>query len=147
MGDSYTPYHLVNPTLWSVNRWFVYTLSFSKPHTMKCQWVIRIHPIIQQTPHYEVSIGDSCTPYHLANPTLWSVNGWFVYTLSFNKPHTMKCQWVIRIHPIIQQTPHYEVSIGDSCTPYHLANPTLWSVNGWFVYTLSFNKPHTLKCE
>ena len=107
----------------------------------------RRHSIIQQTPHYEMSMDDSLTPYHSANPTLWSVNGWFVYTLSFSKPHNMKCQWMIRVHPIIQQTPHYEVSMDDSCTPYHSANPTLWSVNGWFVYTLSFSNPHTMKCQ
>ena len=68
----------------------MYTLSFSKPHTMKCQWVIRAHSIIQQTSHYVVSMGDSCTPYYSANPTLWSVNGWFMYTLLFSKPHTKK---------------------------------------------------------
>ena len=147
MGDSCRPYHSANLTLCSVNGWFMYTLLFRKPHTMKCQWVIRVHPIIQQTPHYVVSMGDSCTPYYSANPTLWSVNGWFVYTLSFSKPHIMKCQWVIHVHPIIQQTPHYEVSMGDSCTPYHSANLTLCSVNGWFVYTLLFSKPHIMKCQ
>ena len=162
MGYSCTPYHSLNPTLWSGSRWVMYTLSFSEPHTMKCQWVIRVHPIIQQTPHYEVSMGDSCTPYHSANLTLYSVNGWFMYTLLFSKPHIMKCQWVIHVHPviqqtlhyvvwmgdhvhpIIQQTPHYEVSMGDSCTPCYSANPTLCSVNGWFMYTLLFSKPHTM---